>query len=121
MAGRQLALAAAVALVAPVAGCAQTHLIGVHRTLYVALTEYRLSPQRVQGRAGRLTIIVRNDGVLTHNLAVTNGSRTVGSTHPIAPGHRARLTLTLNRGTYVMASTMLSDRDLGLYGTLIVK
>jgi hypothetical protein len=121
MARASLALAVALTLAGAVAGCGGTHVVGVHRTVFLALTEYRLSPQRVQARAGPLTIYVRNDGRLTHNLAVMRGSKTTGSTQPIAPGHRARLTVVLRNGTYVMASTMLSDEDLGLYGTLDVK
>ena len=102
-------------------GCGATHVVGPHRTVYVALTEYRLSPQRVQARAGPLTIVVENDGRLTHNLAVMKGAHASGATQPIAPGRSARLTVALRDGNYVMASTMLSDRDLGLYGTLVVK
>jgi plastocyanin len=121
MARASLALAAALSVSAVAAGCAGTHIVGAHRTVFVALTEYRLSPQSVQARAGRLTIYVKNDGRLTHNLAVLRGSRASGSTQPIAPGHHARLTLVLRSGTYVVASTMLSDQALGLYGTLVVK
>jgi plastocyanin len=121
MARKLLTPAGLLALCLVAAGCGTTHAVGAHRIVYLALTEYRLAPQRVQAPAGRLTIFVENDGRLTHNLAVMRGARTTGVTQPIAPGHRARLTLTLRGGTYVMASTMLSDEALGLYGTLAVK
>jgi hypothetical protein len=121
MARKLLTPVALLATSVVVAGCGGTHTVGPHRTVYVALTEYRIAPERVQAHAGPLTIFVENDGQLTHNLSVLHGSHTKGATQPIAPGHRARLMLNLRGGTYVMASTMLSDEALGLYGTLAVK
>jgi hypothetical protein len=112
---------AALTLCVLVAGCGHTQLVGANRTLHLAMTEYRLAPQRVQAPPGRLTIIVRNNGLLTHNLAVTRGGVSTGTTQPIPPGHAARLTLRVRRGSYQMLSTMLSDQDLGLYGTLVIR
>jgi hypothetical protein len=109
------------ALAACVAACGHTALVGPNRTLHLALTEYRLGPQRVQAPAGELRILVRNNGRLTHNLAVSLNGHLEGSTPPISPGGVAELMLNLRRGTYLMASSMLSDQDLGLYGTLVVK
>lgn len=121
MARKALGLTGLLALAASIAACGTTHVVGAHRTVYVALTEYRLAPQQVQADAGRLTIFVLNDGRYTHNLAVIRGGHTTGATQPIAPGHRARLTVTVRNGNYVIASTMLEDQDLGLYGSLVVK
>jgi plastocyanin len=121
MARRPLALAAALVTCGTLTACGHTQIVGARRPVHLALTEYRLNPQRVQVRPGRLTIFVKNDGVYTHNLAVTRGSHTLGATQPIPPGHRTHLTLTLKTGSYTIASTMLSDQDLGLYGTLIAK
>ncbi len=88
--------------------------------MQVSLTEYRLIPQSIQTRQGELTISVFNRGRLTHNLAVMRGTRTWGSTQPIRPGRTSRLTVALAPGRYLMLSTILSDRDLGIYGTLTV-
>ncbi len=114
-------LCLAVALCASVAACGQTHVVGPHHTLLLALTEYRLRPQRVQARAGQLTIVVHNYGRLTHELSVSRAGNTAGATQPIPPGGNARLMLTVRPGQYVMSSTILYDRDLGLYGTLVVR
>jgi plastocyanin len=84
------------------------------------VTEYRLVPQSIRVPAGELTISIHNYGRLTHNLSVTRGMRTTGSTQPIRPGQTAQLTVTLVRGKYFMSSTILSDRDLGIYGTITV-
>jgi hypothetical protein len=121
MALRALAIAVAVAIGGTIAGCGKTQILAAGRTLHLALTEYRLNPQRVQVSSGRLTILVKNDGLYTHNLAITRGSQILGATQYIHPGRRARLTITLKKGSYTMTSTELFDQDLGLYGTLVAK
>jgi hypothetical protein len=110
-----------VALCASVAACGQTHTVGPHHTLLLALTEYRLRPQRVQAGPGQLTILVHNYGRLTHDLSVSRGGHAANATRPIPPGGNARLVLMLRPGQYMMSSTILYDRDLGLYGTLVVR
>jgi hypothetical protein len=115
-----LAGAASVALLAVAGGCSHTSAVGPSRTLHLALTEYRVVPQSVVAEPGDLTLIVDNDGRLTHNLTITIGGTVVGETPPIMPGASSELLLNLSRGTYLMASTMFSDQALGAYGTLRV-
>jgi hypothetical protein len=116
-------LACGIALAASVlvAACGGTYAVGRNHTLTLAMTEYRLAPQRIQAPAGTLTIFVHNEGRLTHDLAVWHGAITEASTQPIPPGGRAVLQVALKRGTYLIDSTLLSDQDLGLYGTLVIK
>jgi len=105
----------------PIAGCSHAVYARAGATVQVALTEYRLRPNRVAAVAGTITLVARNFGRLTHNLVVSNGAQKLGSTPPIPPGGSATLKVTLRPGTYEMASTMLSDQDLGQFGTLLVK
>jgi plastocyanin len=108
------------AALALLGGCAHTETVGNARTLYVALSEYRLTPQSVRVSAGPVTVFVHNYGRLTHNLVISRSGQVTGTTRPIWPGQSAEITLTLARGTYLMASTILSDEALGEYGTLTV-
>ncbi len=108
--------AAAVAL----PGCSNTVTVGSSRTIRVALTEYRVVPQSIRSSAGELTLLVENDGRLAHTLAVSRGGNTLGQTAPLQPGASTSLTLSLSPGSYLMTSTLFSDRALGLYGTLTV-
>jgi hypothetical protein len=118
---RSLAIVAAAAAVAVVAGgCGGVVRVGAGRTLRIALSEYRLRPDRVTATSGRLTVVARNVGVVTHSLTILRGARTVASTRAIAPGHVRMLTVQLAPGRYSIASTVLSDADLGAYGTLTV-
>ena len=88
--------------------------------LRVALSEYRLNPQSVRVSEGRLTIAISNFGRLTHNLVLSRSGQTIASSKPIAPGQSAQINVVVRRGTYLMASTILSDQALGEYGTLSV-
>jgi hypothetical protein len=115
----RLTLIAALAM-ALLTGCGHTAHVGLRRWVQVALTEYRVTPQRVTARAGELAIVAHNDGRLTHNLALTESGHTVASTRPIPPGQDASLLVVVPPGRYVMASTLFSDEALGIYGTVTV-
>jgi hypothetical protein len=101
-------------------GCGHTDRVGSARMLVVALTEYRVNPKAATVPAGPLTIVVHNYGRLSHNLVVAQSGQTAGSTKAIAPGQSGLIVLSLTKGTYTMASTLLSDTALGEYGTLKV-
>jgi hypothetical protein len=101
------------------AGCGHT-ATARDGTARLALTEYRLIPQNVRAPAGVVTLDVRNAGRLTHNFTLMRGAQTTVQTGPIQPGQHIELVLPLAPGKYVMTSTILSDRDLGIYGTLTV-
>lgn len=107
-------------LVAVAAGCSHTVAVGGARTLRLGLTEYRVVPQSVLAEPGQLTLIVTNDGRLTHNLAITSAGKVLTVTPPIPPGGSSELIVYLGRGSYVMVSTLFSDQALGEYGTLNV-
>jgi hypothetical protein len=105
---------------AALAGCGSTTAVRANGTLQVAVTEYRVTPQDVAARSGPLTIVVHNDGRLSHNLVISNGGIVEAETVPIAPGQWAEIQATLPPGRYLMASAVLSDQALGAYGTLDV-
>jgi plastocyanin len=102
------------------AGCGYTQVVGPDRTVGVAITEYRIDPQSVSVSAGSLTIVVHNYGRLTHDLALIRDGDRLVATQPIQPGQSAELTAVVARGKYTMASTIMSDQALGMYGTLTV-
>jgi iron uptake system EfeUOB component EfeO/EfeM len=111
---------AALALAVPISGCGHTASVGADRTLRVALSEYRVVPQKVQVSAGQLTIIVHNLGKLVHNLVVLRGDQRVDETQPIWPGTVSEMSVDLAPGQYTIASTLFSDQALGEYGSLTV-
>jgi iron uptake system EfeUOB component EfeO/EfeM len=121
-AAKQLLIAGAlaVALGAPIAGCGRSARVGRDRTLQVAVTEYQVVPRKVQVSAGELTIVVHNEGKMTHNLAISSNNQLVQQTPPIWPGTSSQLSVALPPGSYTISSTLFSDQALGEYGTLTV-
>jgi hypothetical protein len=115
-----LALLAAGVVTVAAAGCGATTTVGSNNTLQIAVSEYRLTPQAVRAGVGTLTIVVHNDGRLSHNLVISRGGVVEASTAPIAPGQWTELVAALPPGRYLMASSLLSDQALGAYGTLNV-
>jgi hypothetical protein len=101
--------------------CGRTVTVGPGRTLTVAITEYRLDPGAARVPAGILTILVRNDGRLTHDLVIARDGHPEQSTGPVAPGQEATMLVFLLPGRYTMSSTILSDAVLGARGTLSVR
>jgi uncharacterized cupredoxin-like copper-binding protein len=122
--------AAALAVVALLAGgCGGD---GVFRTdrpiLRITLDEYRIVPQNIEIKAGRMKFVVHNVGRLTHNLVIQVPEGPGGTPKPIArvatmqPGQTAEpIKVTLAPGEYRMACTIANHDDLGQFGTLKVR
>jgi uncharacterized cupredoxin-like copper-binding protein len=110
----------ALALACVLAGCAHTFRVGGSRALSVALSEYQLAPDTVRAYSGTLTITVRNLGLRTHDLAISQGSQNVAVSPDLVPGETSTMTVDLAPGTYMLRSTITGDQALGLWGTLDV-
>ena len=126
---RSPAAAVLAALVLVLGGCGGD---GVFRTdrpiLRITLDEYRIMPQNIEVKAGRMKLVVRNAGRLTHNLAIQLPDGPGGKPTPIArvatmqPGQTAEpIKVTLARGEYRLACTIANHDDLGQYGSLEVQ
>ena len=96
--------------------------------LRVTLDEYAITPQDLSVPSGRVELVARNAGRLTHNLRVEVPSkdfgeqgRTIGGTPTAQPGKTVRATVTLKPGTYRLRCSLANHDDLGMYGTLLVR
>jgi uncharacterized cupredoxin-like copper-binding protein len=97
-------------------------------TLRVTLDEYRIQPQNVRMAAGRIHLVARNTGQLTHNLVVESitddptKEKVYGRTDTAHPGQTVteRDPITLKPGRYRLACTISNHENLGQYGTLTV-
>jgi plastocyanin len=123
-------LGALLAVAALPAGCGEGPVVPARdHTIGLRLDEYRILPKRVSAPAGRLRLIVRNTGILTHNVVVERVSSdptatpvVIARTVTVHPGQRSPVvTFTLAPGTYKLACTIGNHDDLGMTGTLIVK
>jgi len=98
-------------------------------TVRLRLDEYRVLPQRVIVPAGRIEIVARNTGRLTHNVAVVQFDRPLGEdeekqyarTPTAHPGDVVRTSVTLRPGKYRLVCTIANHDNLGQYGELKVE
>jgi plastocyanin len=97
-------------------------------TLRLRLDEYRVLPERVRVPAGRVRIVARNTGRLTHNVAVVQFERPLGDeqereyarTETAHPRHTVSTTVRLRPGRYRIICTIANHDNLGQYGELRV-
>ena len=128
---RSCALMAAIGAAVVTAGCggepAAVAVTGT--TLRVKLDEYRIQPQNVRMKAGRIHLVATNTGRLTHNLVVESISddptkqAVYGRTETAHPGQTVteRDPITLKPGRYRIACSIGNHENLGQYGTLTVE
>jgi plastocyanin len=123
-------LAAPCALLLLAAGCGgddqqesgRTVTVDSGAAVTVKAHEYRFDPDRVVVRgSGRLTIRLRNDGDLAHNIRVRRGGEEIGGTPSFPPGRTEAATLRLRPGKYELLCTVGDHADLGMRGVLEVK
>jgi plastocyanin len=132
MQSRRHTLFAALALAAiGLSGCGrdEAYVPAAGRTVSLRLDEYRVLPQRVTVPAGRVRLVGRNTGRLTHNLAVVQFDRPLGEdeerqyarTRTAHPGQQVQTTVTLRPGTYRVVCTIANHDNLGQSGELKVQ
>lgn len=95
--------------------------------LRFGLSEYRIEPQNLRVREGRIRIVATNEGRLTHNVQIESiedreGEQPTryGRTETMQPGEVERTTVTLGPGKYRIVCTIGNHDDLGQYGELQV-
>ena len=122
-----LALLGAAALVA---GCGEPDPVADRDgVLRLTLDEYTITPQNLKVRAGRIKLVVRNEGRLAHDVAIESDvegegtqPRIYGRTDVARPGERVRErgTIRLAPGRYRLSCTLGNHDNLGQFGTLEV-
>ena len=131
MTGGRLTLLLLVTAALAAAGCgddvAYTH--APDRRVDVRLDEYRVLPEHIQVTAGRITLVARNTGRLTHNLVVVQFDRPLGDeeekqygepTKTLFPGQTASTAVNLEPGKYRLICTISNHDNVGQYAELKV-
>jgi plastocyanin len=89
--------------------------------LRVIAEEYSFDPATVVVRgAGTLTLTLRNEGSLAHNLKLFRGDEEIGGTPTFPGGRTESARLNLEHGAYEMICTVGDHEELGMKGTLRV-
>jgi hypothetical protein len=129
-----LAAAGLAASLVALGGCGDGKQLRTDRPiLRISVDEYRIVPQDIVAapRHGRLKIVVRNTGRLTHNLVIQVPPKDVGDKPEPVPGARVKsmqpgevaqpIKVTLAPGEYRLVCTIANHDDLGQYGKLVIK
>ena len=122
------ALALAAATVAAGCGSDPPYTPAAGQTVRLRLDEYRVLPQRVTVPAGRIEIVAKDTGRLTHNVAVVQFDRPLGEdeekqyarTPTAHPGDVVRTSVALKPGKYRLVCTIANHDNLGQYAELKV-
>ena len=96
--------------------------VNPNSTLEVTGDEYSFDPGRVVVRgAGPLTIRLRNDGDLAHNLRIERDGEDIGGTPTFPGGATQSGRVNLEHGNYEMVCTVGDHAELGMTGELEVR
>ena len=111
-----------------VAGCGddddsgRTVTTPANATLPVVADEYSFDPSAIEvSGAGRLTVTLRNEGALAHNLKLFRGDEEIGGTSTLLAGRSESVRLNLQHGSYRMVCTVGDHEQLGMTGTMVVR
>jgi len=90
--------------------------------LRVVADEYSFDPSTiVLSGAGTLTLTLRNQGSLAHNLKLFRGDEESGGTPTLPAGGSESTRLNIEHGSYKMVCTVGDHEELGMTGTLRVR
>ena len=123
-----LALLGAAALLAGCGGGTPDPVVDKDGTLRLRLDEYRIRPTAIKVRSGRIRLLARNEGRLTHNVTVEEATDEEGATpivygrtETMQPGTSAPgVTVRLFPGHYRLVCTIGNHENLGQYAELTV-
>jgi plastocyanin len=126
---RALLAALIAACLALSAGCSEDERVRLPGPVVrVTLDDYAIEPQDLSVPSGRVELVARNVGRLTHNLRVEvppeepgEEGRQLGGTPTAQPGQTVRATITLEPGTYRIRCSLANHDDLGMYGTVLAR
>jgi plastocyanin len=90
--------------------------------LRVVADEYSFDPSAIElAGAGTLTLTLRNEGSLAHNLKLFRGDEEIGGTPTLPAGRSESVRLNLEHGNYRMVCTVGDHEQLGMKGTVGVR
>lgn len=84
----------------------------------VRMREFKFEPARLEVQAGRVELVLRNDGVIPHDFAIP----ALGvKTEYIAVKKEKVVVLEVKPGTYPFECTVGGHKQAGMHGTLVVR
>ena len=89
-------------------------------TVTLGESEFKITPKDATAKAGKVTLDVKNDGAIVHNLNVEGNGIEEKKTADLQPGSSGKLTVDLKPGKYEMYCSIDGHRASGMEGTITV-
>jgi uncharacterized cupredoxin-like copper-binding protein len=89
-------------------------------TVTLGESEFKITPKDATAKSGKVTIDVKNDGQIVHNLNVEGNGIAEKKTADLQPGSSGKLTVDLKPGKYEMYCSIDGHRASGMEGTITV-
>ena len=89
-------------------------------TVTLGESEFKITPKDATAKAGKVTIDVKNDGQIVHNLNVEGNGIEEKKTADLQAGASGKLTVNLKPGKYEMYCSIDGHRASGMEGTITV-
>lgn len=86
--------------------------------LELGATEMRYSPSRIAVAAGQVPVVLRNEGLVVHDLRIEDEPSLLVEA---APGKTATATWELSKGRYEIYCSLPGHREAGMEGVLEVR
>ncbi len=84
----------------------------------VRMREFKFEPARIEVQAGKVELVLRNDGVIPHDFAIP-ALRVKTGYVPVKK--EEVLTLEVKPGSYAVECTVPGHKEAGMRGTLVVR
>jgi plastocyanin len=90
------------------------------QTVRVVADEYSFDPAKIVLASGPLTVELKNDGALAHNLRVLRDGQDIGGTDTFQGGKTSSAQVQVQSGRYEFVCTVGNHAQLGMRGELEV-
>lgn len=81
------------------------------------MKEFKFEPARVEVQAGRVELVLRNEGVIPHDFAIP----ALGVKTEYIAAKKEQVVVDLKPGTYPFECTVGGHKQAGMHGTLVVR
>ncbi|HEX4836013.1 MAG TPA: cupredoxin domain-containing protein [bacterium] len=97
-------------------------VLSAETAVRITAGEFFFAPREVAASPGAVTVVVRNEGAIEHNVVLAGtGGKSVAEVAVIEPGQTAEIKTAIHEGTYTIYCSLPGHREAGMVATLTVR
>lgn len=97
-------------------------VLSAETAVRITAGEFFFVPREVAASPGAVTVVVRNEGAIEHNVVLAGtGGKSVAEVAVIEPGQTAEIKTAIHEGTYTIYCSLPGHREAGMVATLTVR